>query len=455
MAIHSISHGGITLTNEQLTGELALTGEQVFATTGTSNDVALSGGVTVFRFTGNGSCSLTGFSGGYNGRLLLLVNESVGSGTITLSHLTGSAAGNQLVGLAGSNQTISYEGGALLRYDGASSKWRLVAVDTAVFTAAITASGGLSSNSTTTLAAAVSFTNTNNPASLSGTTNDWAPTTAFRQRIAASAAATITGFSPGVGSSGRLNWFQNLSAFNITLTHEGAGSTAANRFTCPRSVDLVIPPNGNAYVIYDTTTSRWIVFGDASCWSQGAGTLSGDFTSFPWASGRYYLLPNASTTTTGQTGNGSMRAGPTYVPNAVTVTRLGAEVTVAGDVGSKVRLGIYGDDGTGRPGALVLDAGTIAGDATGYQEITGLSTVIGPGWYYFAAVIQLVTVTQPTLRTTVTSVPVIVDGNTTPPSALSGINSGFSIGSITGALPNPFGAGVASANSLIRVAIRL
>jgi hypothetical protein len=404
-------------------GELALTGEQTFSTTGTSNDVALNGGVSTLRLTGTLGQTVTGFTGGYLGRILLVVNE--GTSTATFSHQTGSSATNQLTTPINSSMQLSVGGGALFRYDG--SKWRVVVFGTAVFS---TLSSG-----TVTFSGNQINSGTVSATSISGTNNDWAPTSGYRVRIAASAAATITGKATSAGTNGVINWLQNVSAFNVTLTHEGTGSTAANRFACPRSVDLVVPPGGNAYLIYDTTLNRWDVFGDASCWSQGASTLSGDLVSSPWASGRYYFCPNTqSTGTSAVLGIGTARAVPFFVPTLVTLTRIGAETTANGDAGAHVRLGIYGDDGTGRPGNLIVDAGQINGAAVGVQELT-ISVTIGPGWYWAVGVVQDVTVTQTTVRTVNNLQFNTLDiGGATPGANLTTV--GFTMNSVTAALPS-------------------
>jgi hypothetical protein len=118
----------------------------------------------------------------------------------------------------------------------------------------------------------------------------------------------------------------------------------------------------------------------------------------PWQAGRYYAPPNATTLGVSATlGTNTPRAFPISIPNSVTLARIGAEVTVIGDVGSKIRLGIYADDGTGRPGSLLVDAGTIAGDSVAVQEIT-ISTPLAAGIFWLCGVVQVVTVTQPTVR---------------------------------------------------------
>lgn len=118
-----------------------------------------------------------------------------------------------------------------------------------------------------------------------------------------------------------------------------------------------------------------------------------------YASGNYY--PATGVQGVGSSSswvNGQLRVAPWMVPDAITLTRIASEVSGTGDAGCKVRLGIYADSG-GMPGALVLDAGTIAGDALAVAEIT-ISQALARGLYWVGGVIQLVTTTVPTLKTT-------------------------------------------------------
>lgn len=103
--------------------------------------------------------------------------------------------------------------------------------------------------------------NTLSPTALAANTNDYAPTniaTATGLRLDASAPVNLTGLTSG--TSGRVLALLNVSAANaITLTHEDAGSTAANRFTLPSGASLAIPPGGAALLMYDATSARWRV----------------------------------------------------------------------------------------------------------------------------------------------------------------------------------------------------
>ena len=141
---------------------------------------------------------------------------------------------------------------------------------------------------------------------------------------------------------------------------------------------------------------------------------------------------------TGQTGTGTLRAYPWYLPHPVTLTRLGCEVTGAGNAGSLVRLAIYADTGALQPGALLLDAGTIDGATVGVQEIT-INQTLPAGVYWVGAVVQAVTTTQPTLRTTGQG-PYALPVPGTPAAGL--VAAGYTHGvAVTGAAPAVFSPG--------------
>lgn len=166
-----------------------------------------------------------------------------------------------------------------------------------------------------------------------------------------------------------------------------------------------------------------------------SGIQGGSPISPAWVAGRYYFCPNTnSLSTSGSLGNNVLRAVPFYVPNSVTLTKIGTEVTTIGEAGSKVRLGIYADDGTGRPGALVVDGGQINGDSATVQEVTlGTPVAVGPGWYWAAAAIQSAPATPPTLRVP-SAMTAMTDVGTSIPSAGLGVN-GWGATGISGAFP--------------------
>jgi hypothetical protein len=47
----------------------------------------------------------------------------------------------------------------------------------------------------------------------------------------------------------------NVGSFNLTLKHNSASSTAANRFYCSGAADIVIAAGDYAELIYDSTNN--------------------------------------------------------------------------------------------------------------------------------------------------------------------------------------------------------
>jgi hypothetical protein len=101
---------------------------QDFTTSGTSNNVALNANTTYLRIdTGGSAWTITGFSGGYDGRILHITTNSNVTGT--LSHVSaGSSAANQ-ISCGGSVNATGNRLGATLIYDGDDSLWRVVGVN--------------------------------------------------------------------------------------------------------------------------------------------------------------------------------------------------------------------------------------------------------------------------------------------------------------------------------------
>ncbi len=76
-------------------------------------------------------------------------------------------------------------------------------------------------------------------------------------------------------------------------------------------------------------------------------------------------------------------ANPVFVARTMTFDRIAIDVTT-GSAGA-ARLGIYNDDGTGLPGSLVSDLGTVDTTSTALVAIT-ISQQLTKGWYWLAAV---------------------------------------------------------------------
>ena len=75
---------------------------------------------------------------------------------------------------------------------------------------------------------------------------------------------------------------------------------------------------------------------------------------------------------------------PIFVSEPTTYIRIGIDVSAAGAGGTLARLGIYAWN-NGVPGALILDAGTVAIDAIAQVEIV-ISQLLQRGYYFLAIV---------------------------------------------------------------------
>ena len=157
-------------------------------------------------------------------------------------------------------------------------------------------------------------------------------------------------------------------------------------------------------------TTNWVSLG----YSAGpAPTVAGQSYYPPgYVSGQYYYCNSPNSSATGTLGNSTLRVSLWTVTAKITVTKLFAEFTVAGEANSYIRLGIWNhDSSTGKPSTLVLDAGTIStgtgnagsvatGGTPGVYEvsITNSGISLSPGAYWVGAAVQNAPTTQPTLR---------------------------------------------------------
>lgn len=143
---------------------------------------------------------------------------------------------------------------------------------------------------------------------------------------------------------------------------------------------------------------------------------------------------------------------PFYLPRRSSVDRIGVEVTVAGEAGSVIRLGVYADSASeSLPAALILDAGTVSGDgAIGFKQIT-IAQDLGPGLVWLAAVCQSAVTTRPTIRSIAAA---HYSGLVGAPAGLFApalSNNGYTQSAVSGALPATFaygGVGVGFAEGL-------
>lgn len=87
--------------------------------------------------------------------------------------------------------------------------------------------------------------------------NDYVQARSTYYRINATSPVTVTGIAGGLDGIA-FEWV-NVSANAVTLPHQSASSTAANRFLCKGSTDIVLAQDETAVFRYDGTASRYRV----------------------------------------------------------------------------------------------------------------------------------------------------------------------------------------------------
>jgi hypothetical protein len=150
-------------------------------------------------------------------------------------------------------------------------------------------------------------------------------------------------------------------------------------------------------------------------------------------------------------GIGLLRLTPLPVSSSKILDGLAIEVTAAGEAGATVRLGVYGDNGGGYPGALVADLGTVAADSVGVKALAA-SISLAAGLYWIGGVIQNVTTTQPTLRSDVAAA--VWLGSPSLPAANQKMGA-YYMSSVPAALPAAFVTGPLTTGSLLRMFVHV
>jgi len=180
-----------------------------------------------------------------------------------------------------------------------------------------------------------------------------------------------------------------------------------------------------------------------------------------------YLSAQQGLSSSATLSNATLRLVPVFFGRAFTCSAIGTEFTVAGDNVSLYRMVIYQDDGTGYPGSLLLDGGSIStgtsnsgtvttGGTPGvYMNTTIAATPITAGWYWIGGAVQGVSSVQPTMRIAYWEASYLVAPNSTPTTGQ--VMTAYIQGSVTGTPPSSITAwsgntsGVAPARIILKV----
>lgn len=196
--------------------------------------------------------------------------------------------------------------------------------------------------------------------------------------------------------------------------------------------------------------------GTANITTVKPSTVGPNYYQPGYISGQYYFCNGLQAPTSGTMTLNRVRVTPWIVTASLSVIRIFIEFTVAGSADSLFRIGVWNDDGTGQPGSLLFEAGTIStgssnagtvatGGIPGVYEIT-VSQTIPPGMYWVGGVAQ--GTSQATVRAVNAASQVVTYtpmGSTLPGANANGL--GFYLDGVSGSLGGLTGATTGSTSA--------
>jgi hypothetical protein len=165
--------------------------------------------------------------------------------------------------------------------------------------------------------------------------------------------------------------------FSTTITD--SPSSGVNTYTVRQNIDSIAARN------YDFVRISLVELQGATGATGPTGPIS-PTTFLPMQTGGFYISTLNATTVSNPTAN-TFIATPIFISTALTAVSLNIR-TVTHTTNGVARLGIYNMASTGRPGSLLLDAGTISYTASAQTHTVTISQALAVGWYFFGMVVQ-------------------------------------------------------------------
>jgi hypothetical protein len=341
-----------------LSGNVVMPKGADYSTTGVQNNVNLGAG-SLFNYTGSGSATFTGFSGGTDGRFIRIINTS--TSTLTLANQnTGSATTSRMIIETGGDVNILPDSSFELSYDAGVSRWRVVVLpantalvnggnsygdNVSVGTADAYGLNFITNNTTRFILASSSATITGNGATTFTSNNTLAISSAAGSNLNV-ISGTTGDLNLDTGTTGTINigTSSNSKVINIGNT---TGATAINLSAGSGKINL----NGNVVVLDGgtlttgtgllTISSQGITLASSSSIIDmtGSGTLGlNTTTNRPITTGSGLFTTGGNLTVTGtSTLNGNIVATGNFSAPKVDFSTTGSQNDVDLGIGSLIR----------------------------------------------------------------------------------------------------------------------
>lgn len=193
--------------------------------------------------------------------------------------------------------------------------------------------------------------------------------------VNAGTAWVLTGTAVVVGTTNE-TWVKFSNATSVTMGGDVTGASSASTVAKIQghAVTSAAPTTGEIY-IWTTSGSKFVPKAQPQI---GVGS---------WVTGYYYGTKSGTTATTTPLTKGKIYFVRFEVSVSFTAKQLYLYI-VAGVATTTVRFGIYADNGHGKPGAKVLDAGTVASTASTTGVGITVTHTLTPGVYWLCVVRQ-------------------------------------------------------------------
>lgn len=207
--------------------------------------------------------------------------------------------------------------------------------------------------------------------------------------LTGSTVSTTLTLPPSTTQASTVQSVMNNATVSVTVA-AGSGTTLNNRGT----VGSVVLGPGTGMQI-ELIGTVWYVVDFTGAVVTAASSIGPPF----YVAGNWYsTMASATTAMSAALVENTLYAMPFYCGKSHTFQALSMDVTGLGGAGSVLRMGIYQDNGSGYPGALIIDGSTVAATTPTGGKSVSISQALSAGvWYWLAAAAQG-SVTTPTVE---------------------------------------------------------